>query len=441
MNGHLRMQIRDFRAIAEADISLRGITVITGVNGCGKSTLSKFLYYSFKSVNDFNNIVDNDLYNELFDIRNFTGILSQEIKKLGGRENFLTDVSAQYRQHRNKIYSLSGKDNIIMVLKRLENEYNELRFRSYGISGNSSQRLTGILADILSENNPSGDFSSLMERLYNKIEDVFSYYAMVQETRPLGMVEAELASVFDYGNIPGHYSIKEYGDDVISTGIQHASYFHSVKNSVYIDTPMLLGADFYSKGYWDDVNALLKRVDGGVMDNSVVGSILHSHILKGESNYREDEMLLENFIFRTDSGKTYNLLDCATGVKSFSILQMLLKNGFMSDDSFMIIDEPEVHLHPQWIVEYARMIVLLNKYFGVRFLIASHNPDMVSAIRYISEKEGIAANLNFYLAELSDYDEERFRYRNLGLDIDPIFESFNIALDRINLYGITGDGE
>ena len=120
---------------------------------------------------------------------------------------------------------------------------------------------------------------------------------------------------------------------------------------------------------------------------------------------------------------------------------MLLKNGFMSGNTFLIIDEPEVHLHPQWVVEYARLIVLLNKYLGVKFLVASHNPDMVSAIKYISVKEQVSNVLNFYLAEPADSNEESYRYRNLGLDINPIFESFNIALDRINLYGVSDDEE
>ena len=35
----------------------------------------------------------------------------------------------------------------------------------------------------------------------------------------------------------------------------------------------------------------------------------------------------------------------------------------------MIIDEPEAHLHPQWIVEYARLIVLLHKKLVLNFLL------------------------------------------------------------------------
>ena len=58
---------------------------------------------------------------------------------------------------------------------------------------------------------------------------------------------------------------------------------------------------------------------------------------------------------------------------------------------------------------------------------------MVSAIRIIAEKEGSLSFLNFYLAE--KVDVYSYNYKHLGIDIDPIFESFNIALNRMNLYG------
>ena len=35
----------DYHAIAETEITIDGITVLAGDNGCGKSTLSRWLYY------------------------------------------------------------------------------------------------------------------------------------------------------------------------------------------------------------------------------------------------------------------------------------------------------------------------------------------------------------------------------------------------------------
>ena len=85
-------------------------------------------------------------------------------------------------------------------------------------------------------------------------------------------------------------------------------------------------------------------------------------------------------------------------------------------------------------IEYARVIVLLNKEIGIKFFIASHNPDMVSAIRYISEKEGVLENLNFYIARKIE-DKYLYDYKHLEQEIEPIFESFNKAIDGINKYG------
>lgn len=60
---------------------------------------------------------------------------------------------------------------------------------------------------------------------------------------------------------------------------------------------------------------------------------------------------------------------------------------------------------------------------------------MVSALRYISEKEGTLDKVNFYLAQKTE-TKFKYNYKHLGNEIDPIFESFNIALERINKYGI-----
>lgn len=127
-------------------------------------------------------------------------------------------------------------------------------------------------------------------------------------------------------------------------------------------------------------------------------------------------------------------MDCATGIKSFSIVQMLLKLGHISSKTLLVFDEPEAHLHPQWVVEYARMIVLIHKYIGTKFFIATHNPDFVSAIRHIAEKEKMLDAVNFYLAQCEE-GMYQYTYRHLGNDIEPIFKSFNLALDRIEEHG------
>lgn len=67
--------------------------------------------------------------------------------------------------------------------------------------------------------------------------------------------------------------------------------------------------------------------------------------------------------FAEDSSKELDVASLSTGVKAFLILKQLLLNGNLSDKDVIVLDEPEIHLHPEWQLLYARTIVLLQKKF------------------------------------------------------------------------------
>ena len=70
--------------------------------------------------------------------------------------------------------------------------------------------------------------------------------------------------------------------------------------------------------------------------------------------------------------------------------------------------------------------------------IASHNPDMVAAIHDIAHKEGVLSDTRFYVAQPDEENPHQYVYKDLEHEIGEIFDSFNIALDRINIYGNGG---
>ncbi len=88
----------------------------------------------------------------------------------------------------------------------------------------------------------------------------------------------------------------------------------------------------------------------------------------------------------------------ATGIKSFGIIQILNNNRFFTKKNLLILDEPEVHLHPKWQLKIAELIVKLVKK-GVKIIVNSHSPYMIEALKRYGEVEEIEYQTNFYLAE------------------------------------------
>ncbi len=100
------------------------------------------------------------------------------------------------------------------------------------------------------------------------------------------------------------------------------------------------------------------------------------------------------FYYKNINGKikSISMFNTAMGIKSFGIMQLLNENRYLHPKYILLLDEPEVHLHPKWQIEYAKLIVELVKK-GIKVLITSHSPFFIEAI------ENLYKDTNFYLAK------------------------------------------
>ena len=89
----------------------------------------------------------------------------------------------------------------------------------------------------------------------------------------------------------------------------------------------------------------------------------------------------------------------STGLKTFVILKTLLLNGGIEYNGVVILDEPEIHLHPEWQLLFAELIVLLHREFGVHILLNTHSPYFLRAIQVYSAKYEMADKCRYYLSE------------------------------------------
>ncbi|RHQ98600.1 hypothetical protein DWX74_04710 [Peptoclostridium sp. AF21-18] len=67
--------------------------------------------------------------------------------------------------------------------------------------------------------------------------------------------------------------------------------------------------------------------------------------------------------------------------------------------SVLILDEPDIYLHPEWQLLFAELIVLVNKYLNTHFLINTHSPYFLNAIEVYASKYNIVEP-KYYLAKV-----------------------------------------
>ena len=422
MQSNIKVVTENFRAIGHAAIQISGITVVAGENSSGKSTLSKLLYYLFNTATNYEFLVKKSLFDELDDFFDFFKLIYIENYQFNNVDRSKLDLSMTQIDYKN----LSLEDIKNQIITFLEKTFQIINIQA---SNRYKQFIKQISGKEIEDNNSLDVLKSFIEDKIKEAENII-------KLRPIRLFTQEFSKAFRGNEHPKVFNVLEEDEVIIDLNSPSLSIPFSVQKAIYIDSPMSLGAGSSSNKHWSDLTKFIFFEDKNLSDfhnNDIYTSI--SKNIKGEA-VKFTLGTLSTLTFLREDGKEFELTEVATGIKAFSIIQLLLKNGHIDNRTLLIIDEPESHLHPQWIVEYARMIVLLHKHIGVKFFLASHNPDMVSAIRYIAEKEGVLDNVNYYLAEEAEGEMYQYNYRSLGTEIDPIFASFNIALDRINQYSL-----
>lgn len=96
------------------------------------------------------------------------------------------------------------------------------------------------------------------------------------------------------------------------------------------------------------------------------------------------------------------ITDAASGIKQIAIIQLLLANGELKPNSFLIFDEPEVNLHPDWQFKFAEILVLLAKELNITIYLNSHSPLFIEAMDVFSETYDFEDSINYYLTEESE---------------------------------------
>ena len=424
-------KLSNCHAIENAEITLDGITVLAGENGSGKSTISRWLYYLIRGTNEYDIFVEKEALSE---IRSMLDSIRRASMALD-YENVIR--STQTRQVLNEIWSVgieSYQEKFNAIVESFTDSlYEELSSRR---SPNSAlRRLSSIFQfELAKDDNIDSVLNRISFQLHRDYQEILLHSIEQKKRRDTSSLTKVIRNIASPGDgWPNDLSLSEDQLPLINK--------RSFREPVMLNRAIYYGTQrtISSLEYDSEFDNLLRRPLPGA--TNMLGAIRMriQNIINGTITYEDESTLLMEepglYYHRKTDNLRIPLKQAATGITSFAYLLQLLNNGYLQKDTLLIIDEPEAHLHPQWIVEYAKLLVLLNKKIDIKILISSHNPDMVSAIQSIAKKEGVIDTVHFYVAQKQSEDSFRYTYKDLGTDIGDIFESFNIALSRIQMYG------
>lgn len=95
--------------------------------------------------------------------------------------------------------------------------------------------------------------------------------------------------------------------------------------------------------------------------------------------------------------------------------------------------EPEINLHPEWQVEYAKTLVDLQKEFGLKIVITSHSPYFMRAIECFTDLSDTMNLLNVYRVTRENKGEskiENVSYSEYG--IMELYEDLSAPLEKLD---------
>lgn len=86
-------------------------------------------------------------------------------------------------------------------------------------------------------------------------------------------------------------------------------------------------------------------------------------------------------------------------------MKTLIEKGAVDNNTILILDEPESHLHPEWQNIFAELLVLLVKDVDCRILLTTHSPNFLLAIEAFMYKHNIVDKCNFYKTQFTEDNE------------------------------------
>ena len=431
MQNKFKLEINDFGPIEKANININQINIIGGPNSSGKSFSSKLLFCFLTSLSEQGKHIENQGIYESFD-----SFIKRWVNNT--HDSSLNPISYNYAELNDKINKLMGEWDE----NNIEYEYlSDFFIKFKNILSES---------DLLDDDECNKDLNLIKKNVnFNKIR--FNYVNRV--IRYLLFVEFGQKSLklFKGANI----KFSEYSNKLFNFIMNFDDNFVDLKFNVednlkidltkviYIDSFSLL--DFRIKfndgvkvksnlgqfHFYSLLEGLVQKQDDG---DVALKKLYNQHskdyanelvsIMDGSFRFDDEDNV---FIFDSDSG-SIELKNVASGYKQLGLLQLLLSNNYISEGTWLIIDEPEINLHPSMQVKLAEILIKMANELNLKIYINSHSPYIIEAIEVYSKKEKMEDKTSFFLCEQNN----NFKFNIMEVNRNDLVKIYDTLANPYN---------
>ena len=466
----MEFNIKKVGIIKDSSVKLDGLTIITGVNNSGKSTVGKALYATLESFNNMDikkegqivNIFARMYFNiqnilSLSDIARYIDFDKVEHKYV----DLMLDLSAGYGFMRKSYSQDKNIEQQFALLYEFLFFINEEYLRHIAIEqkAEKSRKFKNYILNFNTIIEKARKIASEGKEIFNdseniKISKVFVKDLLQKEFRgqvfPINDNTEEKNSRFSMTQNGEKVFEFIYNDErgVVSQGKIFKKLLF--ENVFLIDDAYVLDKiiDYssrppyfsYKKNDFDYSHNihLLKSLTGS-NNTSALEEFLNNQnyfeAMKEIDSILPGELEEKDGIYYYKSKKTNKLLrveNLATGAKLFAIIKALLKKGKINYNTMLILDEPEAHLHPEWQNIMAQIIVMLVERFDINVLLTTHSINFVLALETYMHKYNIEDKTNFYRT-VYDYKSNQVDYICSNNELNKVYEDLSTPYDRMIL--------
>lgn len=452
----MKLNLINIGIIREGEIKLDGLTVIASENDSGKSTVGKILYLLIDTINTFEKkyieSVDKNFSAHIYNIKKifkpafrdpFKELFLAPEKKKDNYDFLESDLNLIKEEILgNVLKNISSEGQVRIEFSNLEIQIRKsvkkfIEREKFDFSKNTENLFERVLKDLNDSYDANNDFDYVKKLIFTR------ELKNELETGIGNLYSKEKKSEIVLEDMINGCHIKIESENVIECKLppQNLRLDEYKTNLVYLESPIVFDyiksikfSDEKTSARVDRLYDVLLEEKAFDMVDEIINKRQYDNLIKniqeiisGDLEYNPEEY---NYVYKKND-KKIKIENTAMGVKTFGIIQVLLRTRELNKNTLLIIDEPEVHLHPKWQIRYAKIIAILVKELGIKVLLNSHSPFFIEAIEKYSAKFDLQDKTNFYTVIKKDSGEFS-TIKNVNSSLEDIYKLQAEAYDELD---------